>query len=418
MRLKALKVYGIVILVVMAWWMIAFKQQATQASRHDRSLHQTPENHHSELNTAIRTIQRKDLLQALSGNTALMARLIADWDTDAQILQAEGLQPIERLPQADFVRSQILGRQLKNASPKELARLETASRQKHLLDDAGKRLDLTEPLHRFLPQTYVAASFLLALAPTNEIVALPRHLREQAHLYPRTLTNQIALDIDRYNSEKLFQAKPQIAFVARYSHPATLQALANQGIFLYMMKNPISLEDIQNELVNVGHIINRPLEAELLKIFMDASMLALDNRLLLLTQEHIAKEGKPHRLLYLNYHQNFSVPTPKTSTGQLLKRLAQWDISLPYAQENGNGNGWSAPIDKERIVNLNPDCLIISTENPQQLQMKIQSDETLSQVAALRNHRLCFVDESVQQSPSQFMVLAYYDLIQSLTLLP
>ncbi len=39
------------------------------------------------------------------------------------------------------------------------------------------------------------------------------------------LTNRIPLNIDRYNSEKLYMANPQVAFVAHYSHPSVLQAL-------------------------------------------------------------------------------------------------------------------------------------------------------------------------------------------------
>ena len=270
-----------------------------------------------------------------------------------------------------------------------------------------------------MPQTYAAASFLLALAPANEIVALPGRLRGQEHLYPRALTDQIPLDIERYNAEKLFRAHPEIAFVAHFSHPATIETLANQGVILYTMKNPASLQDISHELMHIGNIISRPLEAELLSLFIDAAMLALDNRLQILTKEFDAADIKPPRLLFLNYHQNFSIPTKKTLTGQLLKRIGAWDISLPYSEANEQSHEWMMmPIDKERLINLDPECLVIAAENPQAVEREIRQDIALKQLSAVRNNRLYFVDESIHHSPSQYIVLAYYDIIQALKQLP
>ncbi len=418
--LKALKVYGVLVLFLAGWWTLAFRQNelptatgATyDAAARDTSLQQTSPSF------SLADMPRDTLQKALAGDLTLMARLMAEWDIDAKIMHADGLHAANRLSPADFLRSQTLHRQLQNSTPQQLIALAETERLPYLVDDSGKPINLSRPFHGFLPQTYAAASFLLALAPVSEIVALPGRLREQEHLYPRTLTDQIPLDIDRYNAEKLFLAHPEVAFVAHYSHPATLEALANQGVILYTMQNPDTLHDITIELMHIGQIINRPLEAELLSLFISAAMLALDNRLLILSRQLDDAGRKPPRLLFLNYHQNFSIPTKKTLTGQLLQRLGAWDISLPYAAANAQSHEWMVSIDKERLLNLNPDWLIVAAENRQTIHREMHQDPALMELAAIRQRHLYFVDESIQHSPSQYIVLAYYDIIQALMELP
>lgn len=407
--LSALRIYFVCILFIVGWWLIAFHPQHSLTNAKVIVSQSLSYSETSQKHLKYHDIQRDILQKALTGDFALMTRLIADWDIDAQITQASGIKDIKRLPFQDFLRSQWIGRQLQYSSKSELNALKNAARISFIIDDAGKEIRLEKPFDRFLPQTYAAASFLLALTPPEDIVALPRLLREQLQLYPQTLTDRIPLDIDRYYAEKLFQAKPEIAFVAHYSHPSTIQTLINQGVVIYTMKNLTTLPDIARELINIGHLINCPLEAELLKIFIDAAFLAIDNKML--ANQQLSNKS-PRKVLFLQYHQNFSIPTLKTLTGQLLARMQTYDISLKYVLENGKEQQWMVPIDKERIINLNPDCLIIATQN-KALEQEIYSDAALCNLSAIRNNRLYFVDEIIQQSPSQYVVLAYYDLIQT-----
>jgi iron complex transport system substrate-binding protein len=370
------------------------------------------------LDPAITSIDRSILHQALSGDFQLMARLIADWDIDAQILDSRGFEGIKRIDRSDFLHSQSLIRILQN---KEAAKQSSTFLRKHnyyVVDDTGCRIDLNQSFNKFLPQSYAAASLLLSLVPPDQIAALPRSLREQTHLYPEALTNQIPLDIDRYNSEKLFQAKPEVAFVAHYSHPATIQALTNQGVLLYTMRNIKTLPDISEELTHMGCIINKPLEAELMNIFIDAAIAAIDNQQSVLIHHFKQSNEKLPRVLVVNFHQSFSVPTTNSLTGQILSHMQSLDISLDYAMSSDQADEWMAPINKERLRNLNPDYLIIATENEEALAKEIRNDKALQEISAIRNNRLIFVDEAILHSPSQYVVLAYHNLIQALASVP
>lgn len=383
------KVYGIVIVLIGTWWTLAFKPKPSRINSGDffRDIKEVNEKTLPISNLTL--VQRVELKRALAGDYSLMAQLIADWDIDARLMQSHGVLSVRRLSNDDFLRSQKLGRMLKNET------------------------FLEKPAHRFLPQTYAAASFLLALAPA-EIVALPRRLREQTQLYPKEITDRIPLDIDRYNAEKLFLANPEVAFIAPYSHPATIQALSNQGIELYMMKNLNTLSDVTDELLVIGNIINRPHQAELLKIFMDAAIIATDNKLSLLAKHFTSLNMKLPRVLFLTCHKTFSIPTLKTLTGRLLEKMSDWDISLKYVSDSNQGDMWTMPIEKENILKLDPDCLILASENENALSNEILNDHALSQLSAVRNHNVYFVDDVIQQSPTQYIVLAYHDLIQVL----
>lgn len=391
---------------ILCWWGVAFKSAPqTQPVRiieaHQPSTPQLP------LFSSLTQLHRDELQKALAGNTSLMAKMIADWDVDAQLIEDAGYNHTKRLPGKSYLRSQVLGRMLTQSKPRRLERLREQMRAKSVTDDAENTLDLAKAPRRFLPQTYGAASFLLALQDPKQIVALPRGLREQTQLFPVEVTSQVPIDVDRFNSEKLYLAKPDVAFIAHYSHPAMVDALRSQGIPLFTITKLDTIEDIKNALMKLGQVINRSFEAELMAIFMDAALLAIDNRMMALKE---AKKASA-RILFVNYHNQFSLPGARTLTGQLLQRAG---ISQMMA---GTSFDWLIPIDQESIVNFNPDCLIVATTNRQEAKTQLQQNPALSHLPVVQNQKVVFVDENIQQFPSQHIVLAYFDIYQAITCL-
>ncbi len=389
-------IYVFFISGLIAWWTLAFWS--------------TTKNHPIAVTTrsiqAPSNSEREELKKALGGDVEFIVKLMDEWDQETEALISQKVPAIKRFPQNKAMKVKDLIAQRFNYP---------AQKNAFLIDDAGRKIDLDGRYKRFLPQTYVAASFLLALLPPEQIVALPSHLREQKGLYDKALTDQIPLDIDRYNSEKLFLARPDIAFIAHYSNPATIQALSNQGIQLYTLKSPNGIKAISSELINVGKITGQESKAELLCLFMESAFLILDNRFASLNHHYRTRGQKLPTLLYLDYHHSFSVPTKKTLTGKLLERLYPWDVSLAYVKEKGLTRTWMVPIDNEQLINLDPDVLIIAAANPSELEEAIHNKNLLSALSAIKNQRFGIVDESIQHSPSQYIVLAHYDMIHILT---
>lgn len=312
---------------ILGWWLLAFsaRQEVQFPTLTPKEVFISPQ---------LSPLNREQLRQALSGDFNLMTSLMTEWETDAKILNAPG--------HPQFLRGQLLGRQLK---------------QKH----SDKK---------FLPQTFVSASFLLALASPNEIAALPKAMREQKHIYSNT--DQVPLNIDRYNHERIYQIQPDAAFVAHYSHPATLGALRRQRMPLYFFNALHSIQDLTLSLTQLGAVVDRSEEAELLKIFIESALLAIDNR--------YSKSNA--KILYLTHRSHYSSPTSPL-TQELLKRLNIEYLNLPF-------------LDREQISHLKPDALIVSSEFP------------LSRTPF--ECPVYCVDDAVQQSANQYIVLAYYDL--------
>lgn len=399
--MKAAKTYWLPILLITCWWSLAFRHNA----KSDGSVAQQNDASRYSI-SSITLIKRDQLKTALAGDVEMMTTLIADWDIEAQLLQQMKSDTYARISSENFLRSQIIGRHLRLAKETHKGR-EPTQMESYLIHTAAEK-------KRYLPQTYAAASLLLALTDPEEIVALPEMMRSQTQLFPKELTAQIPLDVNRYNSEKLFLMAPTIAFVANYSQPTTIQAFKDQGIVLYTLGNLNTIMEVSKEIRKIGNIIERPQKAELLTIFIEAAMCAIDNQLKVLTEKIMEKQNEIPRVLFLNHFQHFSVPSPTSLTGQLLERIALFDITLEYAAKSAPADKWVVPIGKEQIVNLNPDCIIIVTEERQAIEEEIRKEATLKDVVAVKNNKIFFLDDAIQLSPTQYTVLAYQDLIEAL----
>lgn len=360
---KSALIYAIIILGIAGWWFLAFRTQPPVQTAIPSIVAPS-----FSQDIPLSPFDRETLKTALGGDFALMGRLMTDWEIDAQLLEQGGLS-VKHFPSEKFTRGQFLSRSLE------------------------KR---TNGL-KFLPQSYAAASILLAIAPPDQIVALPKGLRRQTQLFPKSLTDLIPEDVDRFNSERLFLTRPDIAFVsAHYSHPAAIEMLRNQGIAIALLKSLESMRAIQESITLIGQYAQHKSEAELLNLFIDAALMAIDNRKPPLNPETTT--------LYLTYYTQLTTPSKQTFTYEQL----QW---LGFEPEQLKE---SMPLDQEKLFALNPDRLIISTHDPVSLRAKLEGDPAFKGLKAVQSKHLYFLDDIVQQAASQYAVLAYFDIVQAL----
>jgi iron complex transport system substrate-binding protein len=401
---------------ILGWWTLAWMEKpayplSQQATFIDHSLTLRT----SDLFPFLASLNRLTLQEALGGRFDLMLKLIEEWDLDAQVLTEKGMKGVQRLSNESYLQAQLLAKLIESYPDDQRVKINNQLRSRLILDDNGKQIDLTHPLQQFFPQTYVAASFLLAIANPKQIKGIPKGLRALPHLYSTKLLQQIPTDLDNLQGEKLYLAKPDIAFISHYSHPNTLQVLQSQGIQLYAIKNIDTLADIQKILLKIGHLCNRPIEAQLLHLFIEASLMMLDNRLsALYTFHHLPSSVKPVKsVLYLYHQQHYMMPTTKCLTGQLWKRALQYHpgIICPLSEDPYL---WRLPFNQEKIVNFDADCLIISTPSLEAYKNQILYSFALKQLKSFHFKHLFYIDETVQESPTQYIVLAYFDIFQAL----
>ncbi|CUI16236.1 putative secreted protein [Candidatus Protochlamydia naegleriophila] len=399
---------------VMGWWILAFRIHQPSSIQAPLSEQAALTLQTSDLLPFLSPLQRDSLHQALAGDRRLMLELMSQWQKDSEVLMTKGVSGIQALTDDAFLQAHLLSRLIDESSDAQLSALNRHVRLKEIQDDAGRLIKLEDTFTRFLPQSYVAASFLLAIASPNEIIAIPKGLRDLPQLYAPDLLDRIPHQVEYYRGEKLYLARPHLAFIAHYSHPPTLEMLRNQGIRLCTIKNIDTLSDIQETLLKIGHASNHPLEANLLALFINASFMAIDNRLRALEQLTPHSTSSLTQVLYLYYHHQYMLPTTKSLSGQLVERAFSHCKSLkcPIKQSSTE---WRVPFDQEKIINYNPDCLILSVPSSATgFKEWMETDKVFQRLKALRSNRLFIVDETVQESPTQYIILAYFDLLQAL----
>lgn len=363
-----LRVYLPFLSLIFLWWYLAFGYNQTSNVRLI-----TPLSHaHSSNAVKLAPIERKQVHRALLGDAPLMRALIAGWEAEARWLHSQGYPNALALTPEEALKAQQL----------------------HLPAPVADKL-------RILPQTYAAAGFLFALVDPEQIVALPQGLRSYSSLFPSQLVARVPEDIAPYQMEKLANHPPDMAIVAKYSLPTTVEALHSQGITLYTLDQLDTLEGVQAMLLALGKKVNQQEKADLLVLFMSSAYNALDNRLL------VNQKPLPHTL-YLNYCTCFSTPTSHKLSGQLLQRLG---ILLP-----SDSDQCGVTLDLETIRNLNPEAILLSSCEGGQLIESMKSNPALQTVKAIKNEKIYVLDEAVQEFPCQFAVLAYYDLVNALLL--
>lgn len=395
--------YFLLVGFVVGWWSLAFiPKKPSFVVKHTVS---SLELNTSTLLRELSPLKRSELAGALAGDFQLMWEFINRWDLDAEYLAVKGVAGVRRLSEDSFVQARILGHLLKTSSKETLAHLNAKMNVDKIVDEANHLGPIRGHFRRFLPQTYTAATFLLAIASPSEIISLPTGFRHVTQFYPEQLLEQIPSTSDGLFGERLFLEGPDVAFIAPYSHPLSLDMLRAQKIPLLSLGNIDTIEEVTGALLKVGRVAHHILEAQLLAIFMEAGFLSLDNRMHAL-QGEIEYAPKPSKLLYLSYYQNFAIPSFKSLTGQLLVRALSHFPNLSGFVPDA-GDRWAVPCSQEEILEMAPDALIIANTLP-------HFCAALEGTEAFQKGRIFFMDEMVQTSPTQFLVLAYFDLFQAL----
>lgn len=361
--MKQYTLYFFLSVAILVWWGIAFREDwiSQPIAQPITSVPDTNERHL--------------LLQSVNGDTEAMLSLLSLWESEdlSHSLRAELLT---------------------------------------LRDDLQTLPPPLPTAKRLLPQSLVAASFLLTLVPAEWIVALPPEMRKNSCLFPEEKLKKISLDLNRYQAEKLFLVKPEIAFVATYSNPSTVEALQQQGMEIFTLGALESPEQILFEFQRLGDRVGLSRFSQLISRFIHLFFAVIDFRLANLKLHPTF----PDKILYILHHQQFNIPTPKTLTGQLLSRM-QIDSMMNAYCAHCSPYEWFVHADKERMMNLDPDALILASAHPEQLSQTIQNDRALKRLHAVKKDRIVQVQETIQQMPSLHMAIAYYDLYSALNIL-
>lgn len=364
-------VWSALIAVLLLWWIIALYTPKTSAD-----LTGAPASHPTEHISSLSVFDRQEILNALQGNEQLMRDCIARW------------------------RSEIA-----DIAPEQLPAEPTQNHPRIVEDDASRSIDLTQDRQRILPQTYASATILLAILEPEHIVAIPSGLRQQEHLFAPGTLESIPLDTDRFNSEEIQNAQPDLAFVAHYSLPSTCRTLERQGIQLFSLDQINTPSEICGAIRRVGLVIGKPERSNLLASFVEHALARIDVER---QQAERRLDSTDHpRILYVNWFGELSLPSSRTLSGQLLERLNI--ATSTQLSDDHNDRSWSKKISIEEIAAYNPDAIIVCAPS-EHAQLRLAGHPGLAHTRAVQNHAVYRVDDAVHSSPSQYIVIAYLDM--------
>lgn len=402
-----LSIYHFVLPFVVLWWVVAFfPSEKNQTHLVVFTAADSLTLHPSDLLNELSILKREELCLALSGDTGQITSFAKSWKKDKEKLKQLGycLMP-------------------NSAEDKILAFVDILETEDEaLVSKLNQTLSLNIPFEndsslisspsnqkaRFFPQTYAAATFLLALLPQEQIVSLPIGMKQLSYLFPSLKKGNIPFSSTGYSSEKLYLDAPKVAFLAPYSHFSFKELLERHRIPICCFNHDNSIDMIQSTLRQIGKIIANPIKAELLALFMEAGLEAIDNRIALL--EESFKPEKKKNILFLNFRNSFSLPGKKSLSSILLERQLKKSskfVSLESKEE------WSSPVGIEKILAADPDSLILFLPFDDLL-LKKRAECHLSQLSFKKEPKFICIDENIQNSPTHYALLAYFDLFQAL----
>lgn len=384
--------YLLAILFIITWWSCAFFPRSQQQPL--LSQFQAIPIQEQMGFTGLSPINRNDIIAALSGDLTSIYKFLIQWDIDAQLLQSHSAFNVKRIDHDKLLLCCKLALELNQATPSQIQSLRKNYRAISVADDTTTQFSLHKPYSKILPQSYNAACILLALNCSDKIVAYPSGFEEWQPYFEHTALNNTG----QLHAENLATVKPEVAFVADYSNPSTIEALKQQGIDIFTLSKLNSPEEICNAIQRVGHIVDRAPEAFVLSTFVEASFMHLDNCVAAMKISH----EEPKHPLILYYFGQWFYPTDKNLTHQLLKRM-EWGSSPHKLFDAPFPHQWLQPMGLEQLVSSKPSHLIIACSNTYPT---LKSD-TLSTIPTQ------YIDAQVQQSMSQHVVLAYFDILQS-----
>ena len=338
---KSSTIYFFACAFIFGWWWI-FQPSDEPATPYS----QTENFYHVENGSYLEPIGRDDLKKALSGDFSKMVDLLITWD-----LEAEWMGSQNRLKSDEFREAILLFKSLKGS--KEV---------------------------KIIPQTHVAATILLAIAP-KAVQAIPMGLRGSDDLFAPASLESIPLNCQSLEGETVQNLSPDFALVAPYSNPVFLKMLRNQKVPEIQTDQICSLEDLYLAIHDISELAKHPTEGRLLTLFMKGSIMAIDNRLHALKNFLKKDVGS---VLYLSGEHPFYSPAQNSLISALLQRLEIKTYDKQFSYED--------------IELFSPDTLILASNTQLRLKSK----------------RIYRVNSTVQDSPTQFAILAYRDIASCL----
>ncbi len=213
-------------------------------------------------------------------------------------------------------------------------------------DKLGRSITLSAPAQRVVSLAPSNTEILFAVGAGAQVVG-----RDEFSDYPADVKNlpSIGGSYGGYNLEAIVALKPDLVLAAEINTADQVKALADLGLTVYMLPNPVTLDEMYDRLATVAKMTGHDAEAATLVASLKTRVQAVVDNV-----KRTAENDRP--LVYYELDAT-DANAPFTSGASTFVDTL---ISMAGGRNLGNNLGTSwVQISAEKIIELNPTIILL-----------------------------------------------------------
>ncbi len=212
-------------------------------------------------------------------------------------------------------------------------------------DGLGREVSLTLPAQKIVSIAPSNTELIFAVGAGTQVIG-----RDTFSDYPAEALAlpDMGSGYPSYNVEAIIALEPDLVLGSPLTAPEQIQALADQGLNVYVLPNPKTLDDLYLNLLTVGKLTGHEAEAAALVDGLQARVKAV-------TEKTASVQEKPLVFYELDASQDANAPWT-TGPGTFMEML----LGLAGARNAGSVlQGEWATISREELLQQDPDFILL-----------------------------------------------------------
>ena len=253
--------------------------------------------------------------------------------------------------------------------------------------------------NRIVSLTLSGDEMLLGLVPENRIAGLSGKINEDKEI-SNIVDKAKKFPKVEGNEEVLMSLEPDLIIVADWLSKRITDIGAITGAKVYFYKTPNSYEEQKKLIRDLANLVEEKENGEKLIKNMDDRLKALQNKI---TKNY--KGAKPRILMYTS----FGTTSGKNTTFSDMVKLINGVNVVAEAGIDGFKD-----ISKEKVIELNPDIIIVPIakkyDNINKISKLFFEDSSFKNVKAIKNKKVYFMQYKDITPTSQYMINSIEEL--------
>ncbi len=267
-------------------------------------------------------------------------------------------------------------------------------------DGLGRVVTLDAPAQRVISLAPSNTEILFALGAASQIIG-----RDSFSDYPPEAVSitDIGSTWETLNLEQLVALQPDLVLAAGIQSPEQVKAMEEAGLTVFLVPNPVTLEDLYTNLEVVGRLCGREAEATALIESLKARVAAVDAKVAVVNQ-------KPKVFYELDASQDPAKPWtagPGSFHDALIARAGGINIAA------GLDSAW-AQMSLEQIVAADPDFILLGDAKWGTTPESVAQRPGWSGLRAVKEGRVIPFDDDTISRPGPRLVDALENLAKIL----